>query len=322
MMARVVEGRGQSDPWLLVDENDRVYYGFVGACQFGIATSEDGGASWSAPVTVHDLGGCADKGSLASDRSGTVYASYVELTDTLGQIALARSLDGGQSWTPSVVIPATLENVHFAPVMAALPNGTVHVAWWAWDDGNILVATSRDFGDTWASAVKVNPEAGSVPLAEPPEGSGPFFPPFPSIAVDAAGLLYIAWQDYATGNWDILLSRSEDGGATWSPPVRVNDDASENQWMVALGVDVDNVLHAAWYDGRTGNTNVMYATSSDKGNTWSRNARMTTVPTPFTLNRLGDYFSIALDPSGEAQLVWTDIRGVDLDIYYTSTGRF
>jgi hypothetical protein len=70
---------------------------------------------------------------------------------------------------------------------------------------------------------------------------------------------------------DIVLTSSLDGGATWSPKRRVNDDppGSANQ-VPALTVDATGTLHAMWYDRRDDGgcapaLNVYVARSSDGG---------------------------------------------------------
>lgn len=49
---------------------------------------------------------------------------------------------------------------------------------------------------------------------------------FPALAIDgSSGALYVVWADYRSGNADILISRSRDGGDAWSAPARINADA-------------------------------------------------------------------------------------------------
>ncbi|MFN0249177.1 MAG: sialidase family protein [Kofleriaceae bacterium] len=47
----------------------------------------------------------------------------------------------------------------------------------------------------------------------------------PSLARDRKGILYATWLDPARDNPEVLLSRSRDGGTTWSEPDRVDDPA-------------------------------------------------------------------------------------------------
>lgn len=76
----------------------------------------------------------------------------------------------------------------------------------------------------------------------------------PHIAASADGALWAHWlrkSAPATYAYDVVLSRSGDGGATWSKPVKVNDDgvASEHGF-VSLWPDGADGIGVAWLDGR------------------------------------------------------------------------
>jgi hypothetical protein len=148
--------------------------------------------------------------------------------------------------------------------------------------------------------------------------SYPEFPPFPSLAIGTDGTVFIAWADHAEGDWDAVVSRSSDGGLTWTAPTNVSDVTAGDQWMLTIAVDARDLVHAAWYDGRSGSTDVRYATSSDRGATWSASIQVNTVSTPGTRNRLGDYLGLAVARDGTAHVAWTDVRSGDMDIFYTN----
>jgi hypothetical protein len=150
----------------------------------------------------------------------------------------------------------------------------------------------------------VNPQAGSAVLTWSYDYPQPRTDP--SIVASPSGSLFVAWADWATGDYDILFSRSDDDGATWSAPVRINDTPTGDQWSATLAIDVNDVLHAAWYDQRTGKINLYYANSKDGGQTWSPNLRITTQE--FLVRRLGEYFGLAVDRNGAAYMVWSDGR--------------
>jgi hypothetical protein len=60
---------------------------------------------------------------------------------------------------------------------------------------------------------------------------------FPRIAVDTDnGDLYVAWQDYRNGEFDIQLSRSDNGGAAWAPSATVNPDFGLDHYFPAVDV--------------------------------------------------------------------------------------
>ena len=120
---------------------------------------------------------------------------------------------------------------------------------------------------------------------------------------------------------DVFVARSTNGGSAWGPPVLVNDDPAGvandqfNQW---LSVDpVTGSVDVSWYDTRLDpthvSTNVFYSNSTNGGQTFAPNVRVTTAPTDETApgsdlgNQYGDYEGIAA-LGGVVHPVWTDRR--------------
>src|SRR5262249_45541585 len=67
--------------------------------------------------------------------------------------------------------------------------------------------------------------------------------------------LVAVWTDARLGDPDILASRTLDGGATWTPPVRVNDDATGTgvvQDMPWAAFGPGGALAVGWRDRRLG----------------------------------------------------------------------
>ncbi|TMK69636.1 MAG: exo-alpha-sialidase [Actinobacteria bacterium] len=99
-------------------------------------------------------------------------------------------------------------------------------------------------------------------------GGFDFIPPQPDRSVDAEpglawdrtggphnGRVYIVYtleQNNEKNNTDILVRYSDDNGATWSAPVRVNDDATQNsQFLPKISLDpTTGRIAVVWYDAR------------------------------------------------------------------------
>jgi len=124
----------------------------------------------------------------------------------------------------------------------------------------------------------------------------------------------------------VLFTRSTDGGASWSSPIRVNDVAVGQHFYPTIGAS-GGILSVAWYDSRLGQLSngtitgldVFYAESRDGGASFSPNVRVTDVsfdpnlvlfPLFFPLCQcafFGDYIGIAASPDA-VHAIWTDNR--------------
>ncbi len=156
----------------------------------------------------------------------------------------------------------------------------------------------------------------------------------PNLAWDRTGgphngrvyLVYTLNFTNQDNNTDIEVSFSDDQGATWSPPVRVNDDTTKNsQFLPAIALDqTTGNLVVTWYDcrndlglGGPGDTDNVPnddaqfwgAFSTDGGATFTKNIQISagTSNSHDSGNRIdfGDYTHVAFD-AGIAQATWAD----------------
>jgi len=229
--------------------------------------------------------------------------SFAVIALVVVSIFAVPSLSGHAAAAPSAPAPS---RSHPAQL-----NAVVDLLWWDFGSDDILFDWSADQGVTWHRDVRVNDHAGSA------SGSG-WQIPLPAMNVDqTTGAIYVAWPDSRNGNMDIYFSASKDGGQTWSANTRINDDTgSAIQYMVDLAIDRHGTVLSAWEDNRNGAWNIYYSNSTDGGQTWAANLRVSSQDTPGTYNRPGDYFAIEAGPGDNVSVVWTDGRGADFDIYY------
>lgn len=314
-----VPGYGASDPSIVVDNAGTVFYArvhttkaapWVDPWRIVVSSSTTLGATWSSPIRA-DLGSSGvDKPALHSSADGTLYLAYVHLTTTVNEIEVSRSRDHGINWEGRTTMPNTADLSNGPAIVGS--GDTARVAWWSRPKDNIFLS-SFAYGQAPSTSTRVNDDNGSVRFVL---SSGlVLVPGFPSMVRQARGRLLVGWPNFSGNDWNVVVGRSDDGGQSWSAPVRVNDAPANKQWMMALATGSDGTVHAAWYDARSGDTHVAYAKSIDGGVTWSRNVRVTSIPTVGTTSRLGDYLSLVADGSGNAYVVWTDGRG-GLDIYF------
>jgi hypothetical protein len=158
----------------------------------------------------------------------------------------------------------------------------------------------------------------------------------PSLAVDRstgphAGRVYVTWFDHAAGNGETMLSWSDDG-ATWSAPVRVNDDAgAADQFMPSVSVGPDGTLDVSWIDRRDDPANHLfeayYTYSLDGGQTFAPNMRVSHGASDESFSHhqngaifLGDYRDMG-SLRGSATLVWVDTRNHKADVFIATVPR-
>lgn len=272
--------------------------GTTAGSAFFLAVSRDGGASWPTILPMHVGDGTAvfhDYPRMAtSPATGSVFTVWNQYNSNPCALpagpssavatVVSATRDGGQSVDAPAYVPSpenggTLEMRGFA----VAGDGTVYVAMDDADEGEvgIWLSASTDDGRTFGIPAKVNAiQASGCPLANVEFRCGSFY----ELAVDNSGgahdgRLHAVWMDATRDTSDILAAWSDDRGMTWSEPVRVNDDdTSHDQLMARIAVGPDGTAHVAFLDRRwdAGNRllDATYAFSADGGDSWV-NQRLT-----------------------------------------------
>ena len=108
----------------------------------------------------------------------------------------------------------------------------------------------------------------------------------PAIAVDASGTIYMVWNVEEGGDEGIYFSRSDDGGATFNPPVRINDNVdyppSYDAYQPDIALDGNGAVYVVWFDYRawaddgayTSPVDIYLDKSTDGGATWSTDVKV------------------------------------------------
>jgi hypothetical protein len=213
------------------------------------------------------------------------------------------STDGGQTWSRAAQIRNAF-GLGGQPLVQ--PSGTVIVPF----EGNGIQAfSSTDGGNTWGNLVTVSQindhgVAGNLRTS-----------PLPSAEIDAAGTVYVAWQDCRfrknCSSNDIVFSSSADG-KTWSSVSRIPIDpttSTVDHFIPGLAVDPNTSgatahLGLTYYFYPVANCStstcklgVGFVSSQDGGKTWSSvNPLLSGMNTSWLANTnqgrmVGDYMS-------------------------------
>ncbi len=349
-----------SDPGMTVDANGNFFaiiLSFNSTSEpngFFVFESTDKGRTWSAPRTVINQvpGVFEDKELIACDRTsspyrGNLYVAWARFYAV--DIMLTRSTNRGFNWSTPVRVSDGSGSFQW-PVPAVGPNGEVYVAWCG--PSSIRFDLSTDGGMTWGTDRTVQTYTSQSRYLK---GGQILTFSYPAMDVDITGgpyngYIYIAYMDNGPDGYpDMYFTRSTDRGQTWSARRRINDDPLNNhidQFHPWLTVDKTGCISVIFYDSRLDPNNILcdlYLTqSTDGGNTWSPNERVTTVSFDLRLDKdkqiepydpakplagqfagwIGEYNGVAASSRRNVVPIWTDTRNGNQDTYigYRSSG--
>ncbi len=314
------------DPVVLFDALGKLYYAHLSAPDVGdwldrivVQRSDNGGLSWDDGAGIGlNPPRDQDKPGLATDMTGSpfrgnVYLAWTEF-DAYGsgnpadstRILFSRSTDSGTTWSAPVRVSDAggncldRDDTVEGAIPAVGPEGQVYLAW-SGPDG-IRFDRSFDGGVTFGQDVFVTSQPGGwdFDVSGLWRANG-----LPTTLCDISdspyrGHVYVVWSDQraGTGDTNVFLVRSTDGGQDWGQPVRVNDDlTATHQFFPAATIDpTTGVLCVLYYDRRATSgdaTDVYLSRSYDGGATFES---LLVSDSPFVPDAgafFGDYIGVA-----------------------------
>ena len=314
-------------------------------------TSSNGGLSWGNQRLIKADKGTSpvfeftqffnDKESITADplHAGTAYVVWDRLKGPSqspdaalrahafrGPTWFSKTIDGGKTWTGTRAIfdPGQNSQTIGNQIVVNRQTGTLYDFFELFQTTgspkfiprgiSVGFISSPDGGSTWSKPTivsaqqTVNDFAPNGALLR--TGAG-----LPSAAIDASnGDLYVVWEDArftgGTAN-QVVLSRSTDGGATWSAPALVSNPNSKPAFTPQVAVNSAGTVGVTYYDFRNPDgstvgqpTDYWFTSSTDHGATFGTETRIT--PASFNILNapdagglfLGDYQG--LDVNGTA----------------------
>jgi subtilisin-like proprotein convertase family protein len=350
-----------SDPAVTWNDNNEVFLNYMLLCgtatttQFSmvLARSADGGATWVKQGIIKNswaTGTGEDKNFYAIDTTPTspFYGRHYTCWDRDNNEKMAFSSTNGTSWTEVDIPTAPVGGIDLGCDLAVQKNGTVHIIWDSLacgancTDERTWYSRSTNGGVSWSAPIQVHDHnlTGFSGANSPPAADARSIGPLGAIDVDNSGgacdgTLYATYGDFASGtvaDTDIWVTRSTNNGATWSAPVKVNDDglAGRTQFHPFLQVDQSNGnVVVAWHDARNdvNNRKVEYFTarSTNCGVSFEANVKVSQPSAEFNNsgisttdenttdnpnrnpNQYGEYLGLDVK-SNKAYLAWCDTR--------------
>jgi hypothetical protein len=293
----------------------------------------------AAPTATYAIGPVSDVSGPCSGQNAEVEQAadaklgYVyEIWMGCRGIAFARSTDGGRSFQSPLSVPGSVgSNVNaWDPAVTVAPDGTVYAAFMIAKGSRWypVVAASFDHGVTFPQVTSL------VPPDAKNWGDRDF------IAVGPDGAVYVTWDygpertsvtelcasngscAFATGDLNVVIQKSTDGGRTFGPIVPVSpgfpaSGGDSAPLLVEPSGRID-VLYQGYHitDSTTYAMDPAYeyfTSSSDRGKTWSAPVRLG--PNSGTMS-LAEWWidgDLAMDAAGNLYAVW-DTQGDGNDV--------
>ena len=237
------------------------------------------------------------------------------------------SNNGGTSWStgflPGLVranlaAPGPYESAGDPAIAAGAP-GVFWYANLAFDRtdfaNSVAVSRSTDSGRTWSTHFVVRTSAiQGTSLFNDKEwiGADPSDP--------TGNTAYVTWTQFQAFSSAIVISKTTDGGVTWSAPELVSAQFTDDQGSTVL-VDSNGRVFVSFetYDGSSGRDFAVVAVSTDGGASFSSKevASIQDIPSPLPGATFRDdsFPALALDGS-TLHMVWSNWNGSNADVLY------
>ncbi len=322
-----------SDPAVAIDRKGRFYIAHLtDRFRLNVDYSDNTGQSWTGVRIASEADKChmwVDN-APASPYEGRLYCAWSGLLGSLfsHELLFTSSADRGASWAPAQVIARRDLNSNAAVNLQTGPQGQVYAVWLLTDTAGTALGFTKSL-DGGGSFVPVTKAVRGVnPLPVLGTSKDMRVNSFPSMTVDISGGprdgdVYVVWSNIgAPGQTvdkdiDVYMIKSTDEGATWSEPVKVNQDPAgrgKQQFFPWIACDpVTGALGVIFYDDRNVSATaceVFVAVSLDGGDTWEdfKVSDVAFTPMPISVRSyFGDYLGIAVH-AGRVYPCWTDNR--------------
>ncbi len=331
------------DPVLDIDEQGSFYFFHLSNYKKGswidrivCQRTDDNGLTWPVDTFtgLNDTKAQDKHWTVIDRKSGTIHMTWTQFDvydshdpKDRSNIMYAQSKDRGETWSEPLVISTTTgdcvdddETVEGA-TPAIGPNGEIYVSWsgpeglvfkssldngLSWQDDEIRVS---DLPGGWAFDIPGIFRCNGMPVTKCDLSGG-----------ENHGTIYINWSDQLNGedDTDIWLTKSTDGGQTWTDRIKVNE-AKENSQQFFTWMDIDQTtgyLYFIYYDRdeESQKTRVKLSLSKDGGQHFFHFLVSDSEFLPTKEVFFGDYNNISAH-DGIVRPIWTEMENKKLSVW-------
>src|SRR5215204_107871 len=265
--------------------------------------SLDNGTSFGATENFSSNPGNSTDAQIAVYQNN-VYVVWSDATTGNGDIYFKRSVDNGTSFGTTENLSINSAELSSGPQISAV-GGNVYLAWTEPVNGSneIFFRYSNDSGVNFRGARELSNTL-SV------DGESALFPRISAVGSN----VYVVWQDKVSGNYEILLRESNDGGSRFSGIKnlsRNNTGDSTSPHIVSSG----NNVYVVWTDHEPGKNEIFLRASNDNAATFGgiKNVSWSN----------GDSYDpkIAVAGNSSVYVLWEDssFRGYTFDLVFRAS---
>jgi hypothetical protein len=251
-----------AEPWLAFDANGGLHYlglsydGFEDGDVWAIlySRSSDGGLTWSDPWALEEVTNPAGRVHFPTITADPVdpdvlYSVWLRddqpNADLVRELRFSKTVSGGDTWSPPQTLftpaPGYQTGIPY-PQLHILPDGTL-VALFVerrvsdpTRQNTLTVLRSADGGATWSDPIGGPVRHVATPKIPNTGEPFPYLVYFNTAMDPETGALYAVWADTAPVGVSLyaatVLSRSLDGGLTWSDPAPIGQTPQSGQYVL------------------------------------------------------------------------------------------
>jgi hypothetical protein len=196
-----------------------------------------------------------------------IYLTWWDNTTGNNEIYFVKSNDSGKNFST----PINLSNDKGASVdsQIAASHNNVYVTWWDNTTGNweVLSRASNNNGTVFLDAVMLK-GIGRSPMKHLNSPSSNTISVDTIVVAVTGNKEYVTWWDNTTGNWEVFIAKSTNGGKTFVSPIDISNSPNASSVGARIAAQGSNV-YITWMDIKpNGQKQIMFRTSNDNGRTF------------------------------------------------------